>query len=204
MVDFASLLLGASLLARMDTVFSSGFEPGGSCPDARQENSNISYSYNLTPVLQNVDVTQFANIWGRTSANDSIVPWPGKNGYAVMVLNRNLFVATKFTVPASGLSPTLHGRLTHGETVPGPSLTVSISEQCGDFSPPSPNCVLANQGPGAAIGVWKLPGAPGTACVLTPGREYYLNVKLTNPAAVNTNECDENICVVSVVNNVTP
>jgi hypothetical protein len=204
MFDFASMLLGASLLARMDTIFASGFEFAGTCPDSRQENSNVSYTYNLNPVLQNVDVTQFANVWGRASANDTIVPWPGKNGYAIMVLNRNLFMSTRFTVPASGLSPTLHGLISHGETIPGPNLTLSISDQCGDFNPPSSFCSTTDAGPGQIMAKWRLPTGTGNACVLTPGQEYYVNFKLTNPNAVDTNDCDANICVISIVNNVTP
>jgi hypothetical protein len=51
---------------------------------------------------------------------------------------------------------------------------------------------------------WRLPTGTGNACVLTPGQEYYVNFKLTNPNAVDTNDCDANICVISIVNNVTP
>lgn len=209
MLDIASLVLGATLMAKMDTVIANGFETAA-CPYAQQENANISYSYNLTPVLQNVDVTEFQNVWGRNSANDTIVPWPGKNGYAVMTINRNLFFATRFTVPASGLSPTLNGRFTHGETVPGPNLTMSISPTCGDFNPSSALCKVSNAGPGVSMVGWRLPtGSAQNLCVLTPGQQYYANFKLTDPNAVDTMNCglqpdNRHICVISIVNNVTP
>jgi len=209
MLDFASLIVGASLLAKMDTVISNGFETTA-CPYVQQENANVSYSYNLTPVLQNVDVTQFQNVWGRNSANDTIVPWPGKNGYAVMTINRPLIFATRFTVPASGLSTTLNGRFSHGATVPGPNLSMAISSTCGDFDPPSAFCKVGNAGPGVQMVGWQLPtGTAGNRCVLTPGQTYYANFKLTNPNAVDTMNCGDSpsnayICVISILNNVTP
>lgn len=209
MLDFASLIVGASLMAKMDTLLSNGFETAA-CPYMQQENANVSWSYNLNPVLPNVDVTEFQNVWGRASASDTPVPWPGKNGYAVMTINRPLFFATRFTVPASGLSPTLHGRFSHGETVPGPNLSMAISPTCGDFDPPSTYCKVANAGPGVLMVGWKLPsGTAGNLCPLTPGQTYYANFKLTNPNAVDPMNCGDapgnrHICVISIVNNVTP
>ncbi len=209
MLDFASLILGASLLAKMDTVIANGFETTA-CPYTQQENASVSYSYTLNPVLQNVDVTQFQNVWGRNSTSGAIVPWPGRNAYALMTINRNLIFAMRFTVPASGLSPTLRGMFTHGETIPGPNLSVSISSQCGDFDPPSMYCKKVNVGAGQPAVGWQLPtGAANNLCVLTPGQTYYANFKLTNPDAVDPLNCGDqpstsHICVVSIVNNVTP
>lgn len=188
-------------MGTIDTIFVDGFQPIGSCPDGQQGVTNVSYSYTLNPVLQNVDATLFQNIFGRNVATAPVVAWPGVNGYAVTVLNRSLYFAHRFTVPSSGLSPTLRGMFTHGESVPGPNLTMAISESCGDFNPPTSTCLSSNRGAGSPMVKWRLPTGTGVACELVPGRTYYANIKLTDRNAVDDNDCDDNACVISVVNN---
>ena len=145
MVPFASLILLSAALdapnAALDSIFTNDFELAA-CPRLQQENSNLSYEPDLSQLLTNVDVTQYANIWGRSSRSSPIIPWPGVSHNVAMVLNRHLLIAAAFTVPTSGLVPTLNGLLTHSENHPGPALDVAISTQCGDFNPPSSQCVI--------------------------------------------------------------
>ncbi|HEY0230457.1 MAG TPA: hypothetical protein VGC55_04315, partial [Dokdonella sp.] len=127
MVPLASLILLSGLLetpnAALDTIFANDFELAV-CPRLQQENSNLSYQPDLSQLITNVDVTQYANIWGRSGIGVPPIPFPGVSHNVAILLNRNLFIAAGFTVPTSGLSPTLNGLMTHGETNAGPPLTL--------------------------------------------------------------------------------
>jgi hypothetical protein len=207
MVPFASLILLSAALdapnAALDSIFTNDFELPV-CPRLQQENSNLSYMPDLSQLITNVDVTKYENIWGRSGAGMPISLFPGVSHNVAILLNRGLFIAAKFTVPTSGMSAGANGYLTHAETNGGPPLTMSISTQCGDFSPASTQCFRQETSSFGILAHWRLPTGSGNGCVLTPGQQYYVNFKLTNPNAVDTINCSRDYCVVSILSNITP
>jgi hypothetical protein len=207
MVPFATLILLSATLdtpsSTLDTIFMNDFE-SAVCPRLQQENSNLSYEPDLSQLIMNVDVTKYENIWGRSGAGMPITLFPGVSHNVAILLNRTLFVAAKFVVPTSGMSAGANGALTHGQTNGGPPLTMSISQQCGDFNPASSQCLVVGTTNYDTLGYWRLPTGSGNGCVLTPGQQYYINFKLTNPNAVDTINCSRDYCVVSIISHVTP
>lgn len=125
----------------------------------------------------NADLTRFENIWGAAKASDAPVGWPGKNG-AVPAINswgRTRFVAAKFTAPASTAQYERISVSTYNSDV----MTMAVSTNCGDFSPSDSRCVMTA---GAGDPLVKTVVSPQTAgCPLTPGVDYYFNVKYANP-----------------------
>ena len=178
-----------------------------SCPAGRQTVADICYNYNLIGCATSADITKFDNIWGRTVSTDTPVPMPGVNGFAVIKnFDKTGYVAAKFTVPAGGLSPTLSGFFSHGETYPGPNLTMSISQACGDFNPASSICLRSNSNGGSALTKYKnsaIPDGTVVACPLAPGQAYFVNLKAYNPAQTSS-DCSGNICKTTVANNFNP
>lgn len=176
-----------------------------SCPAGLQTNGDLAYQVSLTGP-SNVDLTQFKNIWGRTNGTDVGVEFPGVSYYAIFkTLDRTKYISAKFRVPA-GLSANATGSLSKGENFIGPYVTTSISTTCGEFDQAdlAPYCLTTNRGAaGAILARWKLTtGSPATnACALTPGQEYYLNIKVTDPSVPNTN-CTGNLCKMNVQNSV--
>ncbi|HEU4664808.1 MAG TPA: hypothetical protein VFS55_12345 [Dokdonella sp.] len=176
------------------------------CPAGRQTTADVCYSYGLgSSCAAAADVTQFTSIWGRNAPNGAMLPFPGYQEFVVLKnFDKTKYIATKIDVPASGLDPLSSGIITHGETYPGPALTVAISPTCGDFSPTTSICLTSGTQGGQIAGKWKLPTATQTnGCVLTPGQSFYLNIKATNPAQTSS-DCSGNICKVTVQSNHTP
>jgi len=178
------------------------------CPAGRQAVADICYNYNLgTSCALSTDITRFENIWGRGLATDNPLPFPGVNGFAVIKnFDKTGYIAAKFTVPAAGLSPTLSGSFFHGETYPGPNLTMSISPTCGDFSLSGTICQRDNINGGSALTKYKnsaIPDGQVVACPLYPGQTYFVNIRAYNPAQTSP-DCSGNICRTTVQNNFTP
>lgn len=178
-----------------------------SCPAGRQTQATICYQYTTAgnSCAVNSDVTKFENIWGRYWINSGSISsppqlFPGVNYYAVIAnLNANGYIAAKFTMPA-GLPSNQLGILSHGETLAGPNLTMSISPSCGDFAPSPPICLYTDRGPPSAIGKWKpTSNNAAVACPLTPGQTYFMNLKITTPST-----CAGTSCTVSTQNNHSP
>lgn len=183
-------------------------DTSGGClaPTSRQTTADICYSYGLgTSCIPGADVTQFNSIWGRNAPGSNAIPFPGYQEFVVLkTLDKTKYIAAKIDVPLTGLDLSSNGIITHGETYPGPNLTVAISSTCGDFNPSSSICAATGVSGGQIAGKWKLPTATQTnGCVLTPGQSYYLNIKATNPAQTSS-DCSGNICKVTVQSNHTP
>lgn len=195
---------GSTASAPLNLVVNTDTSEG--CPAGRQTTADVCYSYGLgSSCAAGADVTQFASIWGRNAVGASIIPFPGYQEFVVFkTFDKTKYLATKIDVPASGLDPVSSGIITHGETYPGPALTVAISPTCGDFSPTTSICLTTGTSGGQIAGKWKLPTATQTnGCVLTPGQSYYINIKATNPAQTSS-DCNGNICKVTVQSNHTP
>lgn len=174
-----------------------------SCPAGLQESANVAYTISLSPALA-TDVRVFDNVWGRNVSNGEIVPWPGRNFVAFPTnYDKTKYISAKFHVPATGLSPTLNGALKYSDDLAGPRITTSISTTCGEFNPANlgQGCLTTNQWKNNTIAKWKLTsGNPSlVACALTPGQDYYLNIKTTDPS-ISMPACSGNSCKLGVIN----
>lgn len=195
-------LAAAASPARADElIFADGHDYAG-CPAGRQIRADIGYRYNLTDanVARNVDVTQADNIWGRTAPNGTILEFPWANYFAVIVnLQRDGYVAALWRVPPDAIAE-ITGMFSHGETMAGPNVDMSISQYCGDFEPGHAICLRTNTGPGGILTKYKMPEPPGFACPLVPGNSYFVNIRMTNPDAMH-HDCDGATCTVTIQNN---
>lgn len=210
MMPVAVLLLAASSAAvPHDALFVDGFERG---PDNCATGSPVRMSLadffypsgdggsnpSNPPTRYNVDVTLFENIWGHFTSTDATLPWPGRSGALPVykAFGRNEYVAAAFHVPLD-TSPNANGNFTHANYYGGPPIDASISQVCGDFNPPDAACRVTNVPYGRSMLSWTASPHAGR-CVLTPGSDYYINIKLTNPAASDSN-CNRITCNIGVV-----
>lgn len=168
---------------------------GGSCPVAgltRLTTASIRYPNipNGAPgagTRSNVDLTVFDNIWGHANTIDTALPWPGRNSAVPAIIGwaKTQFVAARFTATTS---TTPIETLSYSTYNSGPDLTLAVSSTCGDFAPTNPNCL--SEGVGTGEGFKKIVLAPYiNGCPLTPGNEYYINIKMTNPLPADCNSC---------------
>jgi len=172
----AALLILAMTPGANDGVFRDSFD-GGLCPAGRQTQANISWSgFTVT----NVDVRQWANVWGHSTAFDAPLPWPGRPDSMPTILNfaKTTYMALAFYVPSDSQA-NLFGWLTHTEYNYGQDLTAAISTQCGDFNP-VPACYIEAVS-GMNIVPWSVQ-TPINFCPMSPGHTYYLNIKMTDPS----------------------
>lgn len=186
-----------------DAIYSDGFD-AQACPAGRQTVADIGYSYGLgsTTIARGVDVTQANNIWGRTSPTQTVVDFPWDNYFAIIMnFSKTAYIAAQFVVP-DDVDPFLTGLFSHGETLPGPNLTMSISTACADFDPVDAICLRTNINAGGLLTKFELPGvAPSViACPLEPGQTYFVNIKMTNPPATHQ-DCNSTTCKVTVQTN---
>jgi hypothetical protein len=191
-----------------DVIYGDGFD-ADACPAGRQTVADIGYTYGLgsTTIARGVDVTQADNIWGRTSPTQTIVGFPWDNYFAIIMnFNKTSYIAARFVVPDDA-DPLLTGLFSHGETLPGPNLTMSISTTCADFHPADAICLRTNINAGGLLTKFMLPGAtdprtglPVIACPLEPGQTYFVNIKMTNPP-VTHQDCNSTTCKVTVQTN---
>ena len=180
-----------------------------------QQRLTVCYDLNSTSCAPNEDVTEFSNIWGRTSASGKAMPFPGDQSTVFFKsFDKTKYVSAKIVVPSTGLTAANHGIFTHGGSNGGPNLTVAISELPGNFTPVNSQCLITNGNPESIVGAWKITPTSGgpspirNGCPLVPGHTYYLNIKATNPAAKNFS-CNGvggtgKLCTISVISNHTP
>jgi hypothetical protein len=188
------------------TVTASAAGGGGgddNCPNpaSRLTTSSISYvPSGVPPTRTNVDMTSWDNIWGHATASDGVVPWPGRANAAPVILNfgKTQYLAAKFHVP-QGTAATTYGWITHTDYNYGQDLTASISTACGDFNPVNPLCLSVTVS-GQNLVPWRVP--PGNFCPLTPGQDYFLNIKMTDPTRPSST-CATNaaLCAIGTANN---
>ncbi|MEO7431328.1 MAG: hypothetical protein ABIR62_04780 [Dokdonella sp.] len=144
-------------------------------------------------------MTRFENIWGHATNVDAAVLWPGTDGAVPAIMNwgKTQYVAAKFTVPA-GVNPNLFNVLGYSTYFGEPLMTMSVSETCGDFSPPNPSlCLTSNVATGG--GFKKMVIVPKTnGCPLIPGRSYFINLKMSDPTPAQC--ANQSICTISTNN----
>jgi hypothetical protein len=177
--------------------------PVSSCPAGRYTSGRVAYNYALTDYRQ-TDLTKADNIWGRNSAQGGQIDMPWLNYFAIFThFPKDGYIAAQFTVPTDMVAAQW-GMFSHGESLSGPNLTMSISERCGDFNPATAICLRSNIGPGGVLTKWSLPTATSVAaCDVVPGRTYYTNIKMTAPPATHR-DCTGASCKVTVQHNHTP
>jgi hypothetical protein len=177
MFSAALLVVAMAPANAYDPIFHDAFENLSDCPAGRQITAEISYGPGGTG---EVDVTEWANIWGRTTLLEPPVPWPGVGVAPIFVdFDPATYVSAHFTV-TDGTPQNWYGWLTHTEYNYGRDLAAAISTACGDFNPPSPNCATVAVS-GQPVVPWST--SPAMFCPLTPGVDYYLNLKAAYPSA---------------------
>ena len=166
--------------------------------------SSISYGqpYNDTdPTRNNVNVTEWNNIWGLASLTGSTpVSWPGVRGASVVIrqFGRDKFVAAHFN---TGSTPTtLNGNFVYG-ALAQPNLDMRISTVCGDFSPSTENAACLAEdvvGNGNSRMQWNRVNTNSFYCHLAPNTDYYLNIKAHDPQS--TTNCAGTTCKIWLTN----
>lgn len=156
--------------------------PPSVCPVGRMITGTIRYPNVPGGGVRNgADLTQYATIWGAATASAVPVPYPGANGAvpAVQPWPAGGYIAAKFRASSNVRDYVV---LRYSTYYSGPPLTIAISQRCGDFAPANPNCLTTNIGTGE--GAKKIVTAPYTnGCPITPGVDYYVNVKQGTGAA---------------------
>jgi len=197
MIDLTALILSASVSLAPDALFRDGFD-GGACPAGRIANTEISYN---GATLIGVDVTAFENLWGRLSASDPPVLWPGLDTSTPTILHfaKTGYIAAKFHVPADA-SVTTAGMFKYVSFGSGPLLDFSISTECADFSPEQAACVVLDAPPDdSAMVHWRLTVGTNFWCPLQLDTDYYVNIRLFDPN-VSPPQCSGDTCPVTVSN----
>jgi hypothetical protein len=188
----------------VDNVSYAGFE-SLACPPGRITTTKLGLQYG-NGMDKNMDVTNAENILGYTAWAGPRAAYPFKNGFTLFKgypRTVGAYIGAKYPVPV-GTLPVQWTKLGTNETVPGPGTDHAISAVCGDFSPAARNCAKHGAIGGAQLFSTKMYAAPVNAgCVHVTGRDYYLNIRLTNPATASTN-CGATTCQFGLQNNHTP
>lgn len=149
---------------------------------------NIDYpnsGQNPLPTRPNADLRRFETIWGVGNATDAIPGnsnWPGVASQPrILNWGKSEFVAAKFTAPASVAGK--YQQLSMS-TYNSERMTMALSSTCGDFSPSAQYCV-STAGPGGSF--YKIGGA---GCALTPGADYYINIRYRDATPACGSSCD--------------
>lgn len=150
----------------------------------RLTTSRITYGIYQEPV-RIADTRNWENIWGHNSSTDNVTLWPGPTSTSPVIrdFGRTTYLAAQFHVPA-GFSTTAFGQYAHANNPGGPPVTASFSKICGDFSPqPGTGCVVQNwPDDNSSALFWKSQSQNTSFCPLQPNTDYYLNMKLSDPA----------------------
>jgi hypothetical protein len=162
-----------------DQVFVSGME-ADVCPEGRILTSDVRYEF--TGTIASVDVTHFENIWGRLTALDAPVTWPGAPGSSPTIeqFTRTGYIAAAFHTP-SEMPQTLQGLFKNVSYGGGPALDFSIGG-CGDFSSALGACFVPDTPAIEASMVhWRTQMPTNFFCVVAPDTDYYINIRLSDP-----------------------
>lgn len=184
-----------------DELFRDGFN-GDACPAGRLELSDVGYH---DGTLSAVDVTSFDAIWGRYGIHNPPAEFPAGSTVATILdfdpatyLGARLLIGPFVPDYYSGLLS-----YTDSNAQDAPHIDLSISTDCADFSPSLGQCVIFDSAPDGLSGVgWGLTAQdPSYDCELEVGHDYFVNVRLTDPAAAAA-ACPEGICAVTIYSGV--
>jgi hypothetical protein len=165
------------------------------CPDAppppppaagRQTIGRVAYQSAGVAVR---DLTEFASVFGHATADDAVIGWPGRHNSQPTILEfvRGAYVALHFRTNALGQIPTF-GFIVHTEYNYGFDPSFSISRAAGDFSSSlGVNCYAERRQSGQNILPYAMPltGFSGS-CHLAANSDYFMNIKMANPAQVTS------------------
>jgi hypothetical protein len=182
--------------------------PPGACTGpaglTRLTRSNITYGAVGSVARQNVDLTEWNNIWGHATPTDAVAPWPGVNGAGPVIrrFGRTTFLAAHFNTGTHGVPN--FGVIAYASNIGGPDVDIRISETCGDFSADAANpaCLVTAASDDSPAIRWKFgTGNTGSYCNLKPGTDYYLNIKYHDPASPTECPAGSSVCPFYTVNN---
>lgn len=163
------------------------------------------------------DLTSWGNTFGwYFYTTGEHFTWPGiVNNNIKFYIQENHYIALEFTVPNDfplydGIGQELYGSMNQNASwiYTGP-FTVTISQECGDFSPPAvgePNyyCYRELSGSQGAVGWAVRPQGSGPTglCPLAQGETYFLNI---TPAPLGqptqgADDCASNSCAINLNN----
>jgi hypothetical protein len=146
-------------------------------PRTRALTSDINYLPG-THIRHAVDLTLWDNIWGHISESDNVTPFPGPNGASptIQTLGKTQYIAAKFN--SGGLPASFFGFYKNVSYGAGPSLDMSISTACGDFTPAEPGCIVTDI-PSTDQGLiyWRMINGTNFYCPLLQNTDYYLNLQ---------------------------
>ncbi|MGA8277804.1 MAG: hypothetical protein WB784_06380 [Rhodanobacteraceae bacterium] len=204
----AGILAVACLATRLchadDVLYRSNFEPVTECSYGplgltRALRGNVTYVPGFMTYV-NADLTQYENIWGRSSPGDPPQPWPAVDNQIAYInpLMRDAYLSAQFTVPISPahFSGTFKRADIAGDVT---RTSASISESCGDFSTAVPaGCVINSGYRGSPLLVWAIgENLPPNVCRLVPGRSYFLNIMMAPLEDPTESYCGLTGCVMS-------
>jgi hypothetical protein len=162
--------------------------------------SNVTYSIGGTQERQNVDLSEWDNIWGYATATGSQVAWPGP-GFALPFLKqftRDSYLCAHFKTPSAAVAATLTGgTFSSINYSDNPRVVMAISTIPGDFTAglPTPGC-RGDHAYGdplwrgfppddSTILSWKFTvNGPSFYCNLSPETDYYVNLYIADPTEV--------------------
>jgi hypothetical protein len=182
-----------------DAIFADDFG-AGACPPGRIERSDLEY---FDGTVADVDMTSFDEIWGRWGSNYQPEPFPaGSSAPRIMEFPLTGYVAALASIAPE--TPDYYtGRFYYTDTNPNnPRIDFSISPRCGDFSPSLELCVVYDALPTDTPMVgWSFVEGEFSECVLERGRNYYINLRFSDPMTPSP-ECVNDICSVRTASSV--
>lgn len=194
----ATLMLAAvlPLASTGDAIFADDFD-ASACPPGRVEQSDVEY---FDDTLVDLDMTSFDEVWGRLGAHYSPGPFPsGGSSPRILEFPMSGYIAARTSI-APEVPDYYSGRFYYSEAgrPDNPAIDFSISPRCGDFSPSLGDCVAFGALPanGTMVG-WSFVGGPFSECVLETGRDYYFNIRISDPSTPSA-ECPNDSCVMRI------
>lgn len=169
---------------------------------ARQTTGSVTQYTTTTVMRNNVDVTNWSQVWGFDAVSGSSSAWPTINNMLQSPrITKNSYIAVAFTVPSTF---TGYGDLKETTTGSSGPVSMTISECPGHFNstvkPLPAKCQVNLTAEGGAKLAWHTDPAVTTKCTLTPGKTYYLNVITANLSTPTTSTCGSNTCNHTIVN----
>ncbi|HEX3122369.1 MAG TPA: hypothetical protein VHQ21_03640 [Rhodanobacteraceae bacterium] len=161
-----------------------------------------SVRYGDGTVDPSVDPTSYVAIW-QGSYPGTLTPWPGtQNGQAQPNVNQQQFLSEKFTVALTDAG--LSSRWAWTGSGNGTNFSTTISMCPGDFGQTGTQLTVGcktNQGQSSSgLTAYVNAAQQGTACTLTPGNTYYLNIlpnanlPVNNVSTPSSPVCSGGIC----------
>lgn len=160
----------------------------GSCAGpaglSRIVTSDVYYGALTSNIRNSVDLQEWGHIWGHFNPTDSEALWPGASGSQPTLINfqPTSYLAAHFRTgsPTGPNGP--HSGFFLFPFLSAPSMDMTISTACGDFTGPPAGCKATAGSPGGNFVSWTFATNNQTKCILQPNADYWVNMKFTNPS----------------------